>query len=74
MTSVKYSGQAPGGTTSICLGDGSTTDDRFVTQNQANSKTATNNTSIAAGQQVEAAGKRGGQGAVPPGGRSQITF
>ena len=37
LTSVKYSGQAPGGTTSICLGDGSTTDDRFVTQNQANS-------------------------------------
>ena len=42
QTSVKYSGQAPGGSTTISLGDGSTGDNRFVTQNQANSAFATN--------------------------------
>ena len=76
-TSVKYSGQAPGGSATISLGDGSQVDDRFVTQNQANSVFATNNGNIAAGSTQEAAGKKtigSGQGAVPPGGRSQITF
>ena len=78
QTSVKYSGQAPGGSTTISLGDGSTGDNRFVTQNQANSAFATNTTNFAnANSSTEAAGKKtvnNGQGAVPPGGRSQITF
>ncbi len=78
QTSVKYSGQAPGGSTTISLGDGSSGDNRFVTQNQANSAFATNTTNFAnANSSTEAAGKKtvnNGQGAVPPGGRSQITF
>ena len=77
QTSVKFSGQAPGGSSTLSLGDGSQVDDRFVTQNKANSAFATNNGNIAAGFTTEAAGKKttgAGQGAVPPGGRSQITF
>ena len=57
MTTVKYSGQLPGGNTTISLGDGSTgTDDRFVTQNQANAAQATNKGAYAAGAQAQAAG------------------
>ena len=74
-TSVKFSGQAPGGQTSICLGDGSTNTNHFQTQNQANSAFANAGTSSLPSAGV-AAGKRTGDpsGAVPPGGRSQITF
>lgn len=75
-TSVKYSGQLPGGNTTISLGDGSTgTDERFKTQNQANAQSATNRAGIAAGMATEAAGKKSNNpGAIPPGGRSNITF
>lgn len=76
QTSVKYSGQLPGGNTTISLGDGSTgADQRFVTQNQANSHQATNKSGIQAGMATEAAGKKSNNpGPVPPGGRSNITF
>ena len=75
-TSVKYSGQLPGGNTSISLADGSTgVDDRFVMQNQGNAQQPTNKSGIIAGFSTEAAGKKtNNQGAIPPGGRSNITF
>ena len=75
-TSVKFSGQLPGGNSSISLGDGSTgNDERFVTQNQANSHKATNQSGIVTHLSTEAAGKKmNNQGPIPPGGRSNITF
>ena len=75
-TTVKYSGQLPGGNSSISLADGSTgTDERFVTQNQANAHKATNQSGIVANFSTEAAGKKNNnQGPIPPGARSNITF
>ena len=74
-TSVKYSGQAPGGQTSISLSDGSTSYNHFQTQNQANSAFVGAGTSTLPSAGV-AAGKstNNASSAVPPGGRSQITF
>ena len=79
-TSVKVA-HVPGGASSIVIGDGwaesqGGKDDRFVTSSMTSNQAATTSGAFAAGQQVEAAGQRKPQpgGAVPPGGRSQITF